>query len=335
MKKGFLDFFPTPKFLDIPFVGLSISGSAIHFIEFVKKHGQVTLGNYGEKKLSSGAIVEGYIKNPQEIIKALKDLRPVFGSRFVKATLPEERSYLFKTKIPKVAENEIRSSIEFTIEENVPITLAEAVFDYTLLSAEDPAEDKLNVMVSVLPSQIVLSYINVLEGAGLVPLSLEIESQAIARALVHSEDKRTHLIVHFEKNKTGLYIVCNGVVEFSSTLSSGENPSQNDKQINVRESVDAIALRDEIKKISLYWETNHGHQDNKKIERVIVCGEIEDRKETIEYVRSSLKASIELANVWSNIFSFDSYIPKLPHKDSFAFAPAVGLALISNSQYHV
>jgi Tfp pilus assembly PilM family ATPase len=44
--------------------------------------------------------------------------------------LPEEKAYLFTTSIPKVAQKDIRSAIEFKMEENVPIPASDLVFDF-------------------------------------------------------------------------------------------------------------------------------------------------------------------------------------------------------------
>jgi len=49
----------------------------------------------------------------------------------------------------------------------------------------------------VLPKKIVSHFVGVLEAAGVKPLSLEVEPQAVARALISRGDSRTTLIINF------------------------------------------------------------------------------------------------------------------------------------------
>ena len=69
------DAFPTPKFLDIPYAGLSISDSAVRCMQFGKKGGGLYIEKYTEKALPVGVMTNGQINNQEEIINWLDTLK--------------------------------------------------------------------------------------------------------------------------------------------------------------------------------------------------------------------------------------------------------------------
>ncbi len=91
-------------------------------------------------------------------------------------------------------------------------------------------------------------------------------------------------------------------------------------------------VKDEIKKLIFYWQT-HRDQNNepgKKIDSIILCGKNAGIIGFDEYLSLTTKTRVILANVWSNTFSFDDYIPPIQFRDSLNFAAVAGLALQTN-----
>src|SRR3989344_1466500 len=133
MKKSFSDFFPLPKFLEMRPMGLALTERDIHVIQFVKKGQGFELGRFGVRRIPAGAIQEGYVNDKKAVVETLRSLKEELGMEFVSATLPEEKSYLFKTELPKAAEGNLREAVELRLEENVPIAAADAIFDYVVI----------------------------------------------------------------------------------------------------------------------------------------------------------------------------------------------------------
>ena len=88
-------------------------------------------------------------------------------------------------------------------------------------------------------------------------------------------------------------------------------------------------LKDEIEKLVSYWQTHLERYSNvrQKITRVVLCGSESGLQGFPEYLEANLGMPVELGNVWSNVFSFDSYIPPISRKDSLAYATVIGLLL--------
>jgi Tfp pilus assembly PilM family ATPase len=310
--------FPPPKFLDFPFTGLSISDSKIHCIQFGRKENSLRIEKYTEKIIPPGVIVSGQINDKEALIDMLKALKKELNLNYVKVSLPEEKAYLFTAKIPKVTQKEIISAIESKIEENVPVSPNELLFDYKLM--DQGLKDYFIVSVSTASISFIDLYVDIFEKAELPLLSLEIESQAIVRALLPEKNKDgldTVLVVNFGPEKIGLYVAFNRVVYFTSTLSTKG------------EDIRALEfLSQEIKKLYLYWHTlkQNAGKPEKKIKQIIVCGE-GVKEEIVSYLSTNNHTPTILGNVWTNAFDINSNVPEMPFIDSLRYATAAGLAL--------
>lgn len=353
----FHEFFPPPKFLDMPAAGLSISDTAISVVELVRRKGTYAVGRYGRRILPKGAISEGYVNDKDSVIVELRRLKEALNLDFVNASLSEEKAYLFNSRIPRVAKKEIRGVLEFKLEENVPIPTNDAIFDYTVIPRKDhPTEDHIDVSATVLPSKVVDTYNELITGSGLVPLSFEIEAQAISRAVIPKGDRETYLIINFGESKTGLFIVSDEVVHFTSTVGIGgtnitaaiskylsisteeaEVIKREHAALKDRKNMDLFfslmnaisALKDEVNKLSTYW---HTHKDGsgemgKKISKIILSGRDAGLSGFDDYLSLSLGIPVEVGNVWENTFSFNEYVPPISFSESLDYAAAVGLAL--------
>jgi len=358
LKYRFLDrFFPTPRFLEMPAVGLSISDSAISALELIKSSSGFALGRFGRRPLPQGSITGGYVNNRDAVVEELRKLKVALRLDFVNASLPEEKAYLFKTQIPHVAEKEIRGALEFKIEENVPLPAGEAIFDYVVITETGhETNNHLDIGMTVLPKKVVDTYAELLSLADITPLSFELEAQAIARALVPEGDSGTYLVVNLGEQKTGLFIVSEGVVRFTSTVGIGgahiteaiaKHLSVSAEEAEKVKSehtafkhkkheelflslINALsALKDEIGKLSVYWSTHkeQGEAPPRKIGKILLCGRDSGLSGLSEYFSSVLQIKVEVGNVWQNAFSLRDYIPPIALDESLDYATAVGLAL--------
>jgi len=316
--KNILNHFPPPKFLDIPYAGVSIEDSAIRCVLFGKDKGRLFLDKYVEKVLPKGVIVSGQINNKDEVIKVLTEIKKDLNIDYMKVSLPEEKAYLFTAKIPIVGQEEVRGVIESKIEENVPVSPSELVFDYKLI--DHRLKGHLDVIVSALPIHLVDLYTEIAEKSGLTLLALEIESQAVARALLPTTKLDGVIIVHFGVEKIALYIVCFGIVHFTSTI-----------PINSYEPKEFDFFMQEVRKLYIYWHTLKENADKpeRKITEVVVCGE-GLREDIVDYLSQHIDTKVVVGNPWENAFSIEESVPDIHHDDALRYVGAIGLALPSD-----
>jgi type IV pilus assembly protein PilM len=362
MSRSFFTYFPPPPFLAMNALGVSVNDDYIRVIEFKLGSKGRTLGKFQEKKVPQGIIEDGEIKKPSEFILLLKEIKKEFGYQFVRVSLPEEKAYVFKTELPHIAPEAIASAVEFKIQENVPISPGEAVFDYSVISED---KDSIQLSVTVVPTLVVESYTETFRKAGFTPISFKVESQAVARAIIHNGDFANALVINFNENQTGFYIVSGGIVQFASTLKLGsdsltslierhfkvslaeaekikkqkafsKNHANTELMFSISNSLSVI--RDEANKVLAYWKTYTRKGDNdegQKIEKIILCGEDVIVAGIDRYMSLNIGLPIEIARVWDNAFNIREHIPALSMEESLNYAAAIGLALGPRSNTYV
>lgn len=351
---GFLKNFPPPDFLVMPTVGMELTTEGVRFLELRARKGTYQIGRLGGVSFPEPVSDENF-PSGESLKTLLSEMRQKHKLKFISATLPEEKAYIFSTEVPRLTPSEIRDGIELQLEEHVPIPPREAVFDYQIINA-DAAHNRYLVSVSVLPRLIVSRYLDFFTSAGFIPLSFQISAQAVANAVVPFGADAPLIVVNMGTHQTGLYLVSRRAVHFTSTVNvGGEALTEAVKKyfsVSTEEAVKIKAergitrrkedaelffslantlsvLKDEVEKLVGYWETHLEHHSDvrQKVTKVVLCGPESGLQGLPEYLEANLKLTVELGNVWCNVFSFDSYIPSVSRKDSLGYASVIGLSL--------
>ncbi len=353
LRSSYNAFFPIPDFLAIPAFGLDISDESLKYMELKISKKGIKIGRYGEKKIPPGIIESGKIVDQKKMEEVLSELRKEQRIKSVRVSLPEEQIYLFKLRLDKMGLESVRESIEFSLEEHIPIPAKDAIFDYGLI---DENEKNIQLQVVAIPKNVIQNYLTVFKNSSISVQSLELEAQAIARAVIKKEDLDTYMIVDFGEKRTGISIVSRGIVMFTSTLDVGgiilDNTIKKNFKITVEEAekmkieyglqrnVDnkeifsvllnsVSVLRDEIAKHFLYWHTHADEEgkENPPIKKILLCGGDSNLIGLPEYLAVSMKTQVEIANVWTNIVDTEENVPGINFKRALSFAAAIGLAL--------
>ncbi|MDE2030738.1 MAG: pilus assembly protein PilM [Patescibacteria group bacterium] len=352
MKQSYNRYFPTPPFLAMNSCALDISDESIKYGElFATSHG-LRLGRFGHEKIPSGIIVSGKIEKEDELVKFLKDLAKREHLRFVRISLPEEQMYLFTIELPNAAGSDLRETILFQLEEHIPLKASDTTFDYDIIS-ENPKT--IFVEVLAVSNTVINSYLSIFKRSNLVPLSFELEAQAIARSVIPRNDKSALMIVDFGEARTGASIANNGRVLFTTTLDIGGSALTNmiaknfslsfeeaekmklsyglSSTSNIEDIFPSIlsgisVLRDELNRHYIYWKT---HEDDgtkhEKLDRIILCGGEANLTGLSNYLQASMMIKVENANAWVNITEMTTSIPDMSFEESFGYTTVLGLAL--------
>lgn len=319
-KRKFFDFFPTPKYLEMPSVGIDISEQVVRFVEICDNESRkqrFSLKVIGEKKIPDDVVSAGNINKPEEVQKILKEIQRQHHFGFINVSLPEEKSYLFKTELPSIEEKYFSENIELRLEENVPIEATKCVFDYNLVKSRDVV-GRTEAVVTVLPNRVIEEYSNLFKDTSLLPVYYEMTTQSVARAVISQDDLETCLVIHIGYTQAFFGIVSNGVLQFSSTISIGRAVEQLD--IEKRR----VLLKNEVSKLRSYWRDRN---ENESFKKVIISGKDAFAPGLKEYLADAAGCPVNLANVWVNVFSFSDQIPEMSLEDSLDYAPAIGLAI--------
>lgn len=349
---------PPPVYMQLPSVGVDVSDTSLKYIAFkndVKSGTQLELQHWGDIDIAVGSLDRGVVHDGSKLADALIEMREKTKIENVRVSLPEERAYLFETEIKKGTPlHEIRSLLEFRLEENVPLSPRDAFFDYDII--EDSGDtNMLRVSVTAYAKDTIMSYYDACKSAKVVPISFEVEAQAIARSTIAAHDTGTHMIVDFGKTRTGVGIVHKGVLMYTSTIDIGGGILSDAMRTilgDVEESVlttikntqgllegqgdpnmHAILIKtitpivDELGTRISYWNTKDTAHEDRQIQSVILCGGSVNMKGLPSYLTSTLNVDATRANVWGNAFSVEDAIPPIDRRHSFGYATAIGLAL--------
>lgn len=316
MKFGLLSkYFPTEKFLKPPHIGISFSDSNIKAIFFDKTQKEPSLISV-IVPIEKGTIVDGVILNAEEIVKKLSTLKESFSSPFVFFTIPDELTYVFPASVPVGSGGDMTESIAFIMEENVPLSLGDTVFDFVPTQiATSESEYKVSVVVAACAKAEIEKFAEIIRKSGLEPVGCIHESQAIANAIVSKNSTGTLCIVHAREKRVGIYFVKNNLVLFSTLRPIlGEDYSKQ--------------FLDEYEKFLEYCLKYSVGQDQ-AIKSIFVCGEFDFAKKVVEAVIGSPDKTkdVKLSNVWTNIFEIDRHIPDIPYEKSLNLAGPIGAVL--------
>lgn len=351
--KSLSSIFPVPKYLTLSAVGLDISDRSIRVLGLTETRHGPEVFMYAEERIEEGALSQGKIINPELFKKALKNLKDKYDFRFVRVSLPEEQVYLFTLEMPKIDPSEIRTSIELQLEDHILISSAEAYMDYELILETD----KTYIMqVAAIPTDVADQYFSVFEELDVVPISFELESQALARAVIPKNNNECYMLVDYGNSRTGISFIQDGKVVYTTTVPLGGNDQtikiQNAKNINHEEAerlkrssgllvvsgddsvYDIIlpsvsALRGEVYKHFIYWNTHkeEGKIVHKPVTKILLCGGTSNLPGLTDYLCASMQMTVEIANAWVNVTDFSNYIPPINKEESLAYATAIGLAM--------
>lgn len=303
-------YFPTPHYLEMSHAGIDISSSKVRMAELLRTSCGLKLKSFAEERLDSPLMPNQSLLSNKNLIEVLKKIQKKNNLKFVEVSIPEEKSYLFTIEVVDGSKEEIRTRIEMHIEENVPIALSEAVFDYHRIKKNETTGMQF-LAVSVVPSVVIEEYTALLEECGMFPISFLIENQALSRAIIKKGDRDNYFVVNISHKNTVLSVVNDGAVQFTSTVALGSEDFTN--AIMTKLSIDkdlahsakyekgfsrdkdneavsdaligvASVLVEEIKKVFVYWNSLNSFKNPKEAEVSILNSKKENTSIGVEKI---------------------------------------------------
>lgn len=208
--------------------GLEISDSSLKLV-CVRKNFRGRLFPYAQHKaaLPEGSIVRGEIEKPEEAVRVLKELiMKGFGRRppspWVVASLPEPKTFYkvipFETPVREVTDALVREAVPA----HIPVPLEELALSWEIVGTHG---GKSWVAVGATPTHTADLYTYTLESAGLRVLALDLETLALARAVLPNGPPPDEAVALLDIGATRAHLVVAdwGTVQFTLVLPfSGE-----------------------------------------------------------------------------------------------------------------
>ena len=335
--------------------GLDVSDRSIKLAELKLRkniHGEesLVLTGHNELFIPPDIIVDGEIKNYPAAVQAIKTcLKNVRGrplsARAVVASLPESQCYLKMLDTPKNNVEAISPKIirglacqHFPTEEN------ELYYDWQIINGN-------KIIIGAAARNTVDSYAEIIEQAGLIPLSLEIESIAIARALIKKEGARKNdarVLIDLGAGHSSIIVVRDG----NPILTLNMPLSGNAMTKAIAESQKLTIERAEALKIKCGLDLKNCPASVKKtigdiinssvkqircglqyvgrilkyrFDKIYICGGVAGMNKIAPILSDRLKIKVRLADPLANII-LDKTI-KLAGGELLKYTTAIGLAI--------
>lgn len=350
----------TERILHVPLIGLDISDRSIKFIQFSGGRDAVRIETFGSAALQEGVVVDGEVKDPEQLAGALASLKVkgsgIFRDRFVAASLPEEKSFLRVIRIPRVKLEQLENSVRWGLEENIPMPLEEVYFDYEVVRQGEP--DHIDVLTVAFPRAIVDSYTDALRAGNFTPIALELESQSLARALVDRQHPYySRVLVDIGASRTSFALIAEGTIALTSTIrlsgrdftkaiadTFGLSHDEAEKiklEAGLREdlyegqvkTVLQPFMETLVKEMEKHMEFYRDHMSVRHgapmdIDSVVLTGGDGNLIGLDAYLAKSLRKPVLVGDPFSGLKPFfGNYIPSIPRQEALQFTTAVGLGM--------
>lgn len=208
-------------------VGIDISDRSVKIAELSgKRHAQ--LHTVCWSPLAPNVMRRGVIQDVTLATTALKEALtkcsplPVEGSVVV-ASIPETQSFVRVLEIPAMPDHEVDEAVQWAVRQHIPFDLDRVYLDWQSVYDPDLEGGRRHVLVGAVQREVVDPLLMVLDGAGLKVAALELEAQAIVRALLPSDsrDIRGILLVDLGATSTNVIFFDQGVIRFTSSVQLG------------------------------------------------------------------------------------------------------------------
>jgi Tfp pilus assembly PilM family ATPase len=352
MNSVFSRFFPMPRFMSLHGGGIEISDRSVKYLRLSSHDlSAAHIAAFGEIPLPVQTIVNGEIHNMQALVDVLKHVRQVCGFSFVYGSLPESKGYLFSDFLPQTAIADVQGALAMALSSHVPLAPAEAVYDCEYVQPEH-TQDSISIVAAAIGEDLALSYCRALESAGFMPLTLELEPQAAARAVLAGQMREgsAAIIADLGETKTMLCVVEGGIprfttsIEGSASLDAAVAATGADIREIIRRKVDVgivhgaygetrelLQLADrfaaEISRLAVYWNTRYQAEGKgTPIGNVVLYGGNANIKGLAEYLSRVVRIPVSVARI-ENILHGTDRVHLLSADQFLRYATVVGLAM--------
>lgn len=331
-------------------IGIDISDRSIKVVRLSNDQRHKLL-SYGWKKVPDGLIDKGEIQDSAAVGKVIKSALEASNVSLqvkdsVVASIPETESFLRVLEIPAMREDEIDEAIQWEVASHIPFGVDNVYLDWQWAGASKRANKKREVLVGAAEKKVVNPLFETLSSLGLDVAALELEGQAIVRALVSKELRRNKnlLIIDSGGAVTNIVIFRDNAIRFTATLSQSafglvsNLPAEELKLVSGKpgkmpaaiKSVDKImpALNDLAVQVHALVESYQKNNPDQEIHQILLTGggsSVPGMGQSFSQYFPNIH--IQRANPWVNILPGRKHRPPLPLAESVHYSTALGLAL--------
>jgi len=201
-------------------IGLDIGTKTIKVAEVKDEGGKMTLVGAGVIGYNGPDV--SHIQDDKQLGELAVIIKKLFSSakissKDVAISLPESQVFTRPVVYPLLTDQEIASAIKWEAEQYIPIPIAEAIVQHTVVERrENTTPPGVLVLLVASPRVLVEKYIKLATMAGLNCIAVETELISLTRALAPAN--QTAMILDFGSSSTDIAITKGGQLVFSRSI---------------------------------------------------------------------------------------------------------------------
>jgi len=294
------------------FIGIDISDHSAKVLKLSRRGKALA---HGKIKIKEGVIDNGIIKDKGELIKVIMALlkntqpKPILRdgqSLKINLNLPESKTFVHVFKFPKeLSKEELREAIIKEASETVPVRIENIYWDFI----EIEKKESKTVLYFAAFKEVVDSYIEVMEKAGLETIILDIESVSVSRAILSGKKSKLSSMIIDIGAKDSVISVFDEFNVPRMSLDCSVAGSDITKAISQKLKVDY----DTAEALKINYGIDNQKPDNKTfpIVKEALQKMVDEAKKTIEYYENNYNSKIGdifLSGGSSLLLKLDEYL---------------------------
>ncbi|MDI6687607.1 MAG: type IV pilus assembly protein PilM [Desulfobacterales bacterium] len=192
-------------------VGLDIGSRVLKASEILETKSGHTLQRFGMLNIAYGAIEEGIIKDADEIAASIRKLfnENSFKTQNVAISVGGLSIIVKKISVQKMTEDLLQKSINSEAEQYIPFDINEVNLDYQILGEAENNPNHMDVLLVAIKKEIVNSYVNLIQMAGLNLCVIDIDAFALQNIfeLNYALEDENIALIDIGASKTSLNIL--------------------------------------------------------------------------------------------------------------------------------
>jgi len=206
-------------------IGLDIGTTAVRAVELaIDGERPRAIVNFGQVGLQPGTMVNGEIRDGARLAEALRRLwrEGRFSHRRVRVGVAGLRVIVRDIDMPLLPPAELESAVRFKADQVLPFPFNETVLSSQVVAQVAGADGPptLRVQVAAAHAEVIEALVEALEDAGLDPVSIDLQTAALARAL-NTGQPAPEAVVSIGATLTLIVIHQDGQLQFVRTLDKG------------------------------------------------------------------------------------------------------------------
>lgn len=204
--------------------GLDIGEKSLKLC-YAKKHGpDAELVSFGSMSVTEGIFRANTIHSADVLSTLIQKLKKSVSGKtvrtpYVHACLPEQSTFIKLITVPHMEQSQLETHIREQLPKHIPLQPKDMYVDWRILDY-GPDSASVYVLIGAIDKKISDTYTAVLIAAGLKPVSLQIEAEAIARALLPTQALYDAPIGIIDMGATRSSFICydKGIVQYSLSM---------------------------------------------------------------------------------------------------------------------